>query len=488
MRIPYNSKKKKKVKTFKNYDDVSKYYVYDRGQREPGASLIDNMLKEGNTTASSSSKSIIQNPDKGTNPGRKIMPTTVTNKVATAANLANVDQRRKVFVTKYETGFPPTREVLDAAKEQGVQVKILSDSKIDFRGDDSSTLRNALTHGQGFNLKEYHVPPNLAQVTNTELRSLLFGPDTFPLDENREIDRRSFVMNIKQQFLIKNQSTNLPIIFKIHLVKLLESPQIQNDLGSTFLQSFYDQPELDDETSLPGKIPIWYQFGSEFVENDESAQTLSYNVSTSTKLKNLRKASLNFRKSFEIIETFSHTIKPGDFWNFSHTHNCGAGIDTEMLTQFNVPGDNQPSGMQYATGFLPYTYGIIFETQGKLCEAQVIEKGNADSLYEYNPYIGTSPGQYFYEFKTSINFVRDPESPARPWSVVNITDETSSNSLSSTLALQTKEIRLARQDWREEYENPSEEIVNHYVVPFTSTAIETLGGVTGPFTDLNVNP
>jgi hypothetical protein len=467
-----------------NYKNYNKEMENNAMPKYFNATMVDDALKQGNSTIDKINKSIAENFNNGSNPGKKIIPTMVENKMSQAANLVNADGRKKIFITKYQTGYKPTRAVLDMAKQDGVGVKVLSDSKIQHR---TSLLRNSLTHGQGFNEVELHVPCNAAQLTSSSVRKMLFGNSPYGADINRENDIRALVMNLKQQFIIKNQTTHMPLIFTIHVVKLAESPSIKDDIARTLAGSFYSGAEFTAGTELEGKVPFWYQNGGYFEENTDDENNRTFNVTLSRKLKNLRKASAVFKDTFEIIESFTHTIKPGDFWNFSHTHNCGAGIDAESLKIYNGPADAFGETLIYTKDYHPFSLGFIFQTSGKLVEAQVMEADNETA--EYNPYIGTSPGQYMYEFKTSMNYVVNSAKSLSGTAVArlqNITDETLSTDLEEDNLLLTQEIRLPRGKWRETYPNIFELAnIGSYVIPMTTQSFENLGAVTGPNGDLD---
>lgn len=446
---------------------------------------INNQIKVGLTTKYAKQKGIAKKVDSGSNPGTFVMPTTIKNFRKNGPVLANIDGPRQVFTTVYETGFKPSKTVLQSAAENGVAVKTVSDSKIELR---TSELRNALTQGFGFNEKQYHVPNTKSLLPRTSVRNILFG-DTL-LEDNLNFDRDvlHYVMNLKQQFMIKNQSTNLAIDFTVHLVEINETSLIEETFPQTFANCFYDLDQFttDPAEPLQGKIPLWYQsqylgYENNFLESDPL--DLSCSVACSSKLKSLRKASANFREAFTIVESFSHLLKPGEYWNFSHIHNCGAGIDGEGIMNYNRPYDedgNPITGQAYDPSRLPFTYGIIFETKGRMCEAQVVvESTVADGGYEVDTYLGTSPGQYMYEFKTSVNFVKDALNSNIPFYKVNETrDYVFENELAS-LSLQLKEIRLPIGNWKTDLESIDASSLGQYIVPFTSQSTQSTAVLTG---------
>lgn len=434
-------------------------------------------IAEGlNTTEDGATKQI--NPDNGSNPGNTVIPASVRNRMTTGPILANSDGRRRIKVTKYTTGFKPTKAVLQLAKANGVQSRVVSDSKIEFQ---TSSKRNALTMGHGFNEKLYVVPANKSMMTNSDVIYNLFAETRIeaPLEISKTstIRRTAMVMNMKKQFMIKNQSSNLALEFKIHLVKMNESAVLGNSLAETLDKSFYGPLTFDTAASssvVGGTIPFWYQSSPYKYEIDGNIDDATFHVACSSKLKSLRRAAPNFREMFTIVETFSHTLKPEEYWNFSHIHNCGSGINIEDLMLYQTEIDNNNTGLtrNYTTAFHPYVYGVIFETKGKLCEAQVVRDSDADdSLIEVDTFLGTSPGQYLFEFKNTINFVTSSEDSEGKLCHIRI-DEMQDALYNTDIfsdEMKPVELRLPYLGWKTSLpEPPLAENVGEYIIPFTT--------------------
>jgi hypothetical protein len=212
-------------------------------------------------------------------------------------------------------------------------------------------------------------------------------------------------MNIKQQFMIKNTAANFPMKFTIHLVKMKNYNYAGSSLNSLLFKTFYSSPDdLSDYGDLKkGVIPKYLQH--DFFNFEGSGGSQMSRVLVSNKLRSLNKSS-NFRSGADIVESFSKVIPPGDFWNFSHIHHCGSGIDLMSLYRgSNIGGGEEPDtgyGLTSDLGQYPFTYGIIFEAQGKTSEAYSIPAENI-----VNSYIGSSPVSFSFEFKTSAYFAAD---------------------------------------------------------------------------------
>lgn len=344
---------------------------------------------------------ITYNPSEHTNGEEPIVPAYVENSQSKHV-LANASDDRVIHKTAYHTGNKPSKGVLSAKKLYGSGYRVLEDSMISYQ---TLEARNILTQVVGFNQKQYHVPPVAAQCPLYLVKDLIGFNRFLATPRYDAIKTLSNVVNIKQQFMIKNTSANFPMKFKIHLVKIKDSAYSPQTLNSVMVRTFYT-PELGDfadfTVTSPGFIPKWLQHDPLVVEGGGNAQ--SSRVLVSNKLTNLNKSS-NFRAGINIVESFSKVIPPGDFWNFSHTHHCGDGVDLQSVWRATETG---PESNEYSAflsqdqGQMPFHLGIIFECQGKTAEAYSIPVENA-----VNSYIGSSPCSYAYEFKTSAYFAAD---------------------------------------------------------------------------------
>lgn len=343
---------------------------------------------------------ITYNPSEHTNGEEPIVPAFVENSKSKHV-LANASDDRVIHKTAYHTGNKPSKGVLAAKKLYGSGYRVLEDSMISYQ---SVEARNILTQRVGFNQKQYHVPPIASQCPLYLVKDLI-GFDRFLANPRYDaIKTLSNVINIKQQFMIKNTSANFPMKFKIHLVKIKDSAYSPVSLNSVMVRTFYlPTDDLNDFTvTKSGLVPKWLQHDPLAIEGGGNAQSIR--VLVSNKLTNLNKSS-NFRSGLNIVETFSKVIPPGDFWNFSHTHHCGDGVDLQSVwraTQTGPESDEYSSSLGQDQGQMPFHLGIIFECQGKTAEAYSIPAENA-----VNSYIGTSPCSYSYEFKTSAYFAAD---------------------------------------------------------------------------------
>jgi len=388
---------------FDDYNDIVSMIKDPAKGAEKIVTSVGDQLKKKLDSATKTNFTITFNPSDHTNDEEPIVPAYVFNG-KTKQVLANVTDDRHVHKTAYHTGKKPSRAVLDAKRTAGSGYRVLTDSLVDVI---SAEDRNVITQQVGFNQKSYHVPPVRSQVPVYLVKDLIASDFTVPTETRSPRRMLSNVINIKQQFMIKNSSANFPMKFTIHLVKIKNQAYAPFNLNSLMFRSFYDTTDdLSDYSSSAlkiGTIPKYLQHGQFAFEGSGKMQAGT--VFVSNKLKSLN-ASSNFRSGAEIVESFSKTIPPGDFWNFSHTHHCGSGIDIMSIYRSTAAGE----GEEPDTGFSlytdqsdqPLTYGVIFECRGTTAEAYSVPSENV-----INTYIGSSPCAYSYEFKTSAYFAAD---------------------------------------------------------------------------------
>lgn len=393
------------IKIFDNWEEISGALNDPEQAKEKLQALITNKLKQGLKANTKVGISIVEKPTEFTGGEEPTAPAHVEN-TSKRVSLANVSDDRTVHKTSYHTGLKPSRALRDAVRENGGVNRVLSNSMITYS---TVASRNILTQGSGFNQKQYHVPSIRFQVPITFVKDLIGYNLGLAQDSNDFSRAFSNVLNIKQQFMIKNTSLNLPMEFTIHLVKIKDRTAAAASLNSLLVRTFYDQVDWaegggDDFSAgaqKKGLVPKYYQHSPLVFEGLGIDQAGS--VQVSNKMKSLN-YSANFRVAAKIVESFTKTIPPGDYWNFSHTHHCGSGIDLEAIFRQTDDGFGTPSegslgfGMDEAQ-FIPFHYGVIFEVKGKMAEAYEIPELNA-----VNTYLGTSPTYYAYESKTSAYF------------------------------------------------------------------------------------
>jgi len=392
------------IRTFGEYDDIADGLNTAAAVLDTADQLHNDYvrpLKTGFDTKSKSKIGLTYNPSDHTSANEPIVPAFVSNSEK-KHSLANNSDDRIVYKTVFNTGKKPSSSVLTAKKQNGSGYRVLADSMIELA---TVAERNILTQFCGFNQKLYHIPPIAAQVPLYLVKDLIANDAS---DAQESLSGRrilSNVLNIKQQFMIKNTSAHFPMKFTIHLVKIDNSEYATNSFNSVFSRMFYGAgDDLSDFGNLKtGFVPKYLQHLLLDIEGSDKTQ--SANVLVSNKLRSLDIAS-NFRQACKVVETFTKTIEPGDYWNFSHVHHCGSGIDLTSI--FRATDDGAGEGSDIAFGLerdqnnMPFTMGVIFECKGQTAEAYEIPELNA-----VNTYLGSAPVTYSYEYKTAAYFAAE---------------------------------------------------------------------------------
>jgi len=391
---------------FEHFEDIADGIKNGKDAADKLKKLHDDYVKPLKTGLKTSVKigvSIGKKPSEHTGGDEPTSPVMVMNSEKKHV-LANMDDDRVVHKTAYHTGIPTSSAIKLSKKQNGSGYRVLTDSLVDVI---SLEDRNVLTQQCGFNQKLYHIPPIRSQVPLYLIKDLIASDKSAISDILSARRVFSNVCNVKQQFLIKNTSAHFPMNFTIHLLKIKNTDYVAQSLNSLMNVTFYGTgADLDDFTELSrGYVAKYLQHNPLQIEGASTMQ--SSNVLVSNKLKSPTLSS-NFRSGAEIVESFSKTIPPGDFWNFSHTHHCGSGIDLISVFRATDEGSGEESDLSAALNsdrdqkFMPFTYGVMFECKGKMAEAYFIPSENS-----VNTYLGSSPCNYTYEFKTSAYFAAE---------------------------------------------------------------------------------
>lgn len=442
--------------------------------------FMNDTLAEGLSSRVGSEYSATPNFGSGTNPGSPFIPVRVVTKKGKGPHLTNVDGNRVIHTTVYETGYKPTKANLMLARQFGVENKTIDDSKISYQ---SGPQRDTLTGGSGFNTSQIFVPGPAAQCTSRQLRDSCWGSLGSNQNNNEAKSERMVVLNIKQQYMIKNQSANFGMEFTIHLVKLNQRNFSRNTLGTQLLESFYNGTDLiSSDPPIVGRVPKFYQrapINQELPATREETTT----VEISNKLVSLPRYIPNFKNSFTIVESFTKTILPGEYWNFSHIHNCGAGIDAQELSNYTNGGvANLTPGLTQVSDDHPYTLGVIFQVKGKICEAFHIPAANLVSTH-----IGTSPTFFMYEFKHQANIVRNQESAFQgslPYIVKSENNESTAVTGVPSQVPGPREIGFGRAAFRSQFLNAGAGNVGLYYIPFNTQTVPSGTGIPGIGVDI----
>lgn len=348
--------------------------------------------------SSKSGRTAIESATESTNTGSVIIAASVENTMRNM-KLANNSDDRITHKTNYVTGMPMNSYVKNLLKTNGSGYRVMTNSQIETKG---FAGRNTLTQGSGFNLTQYHFPGSRANLTTGFIKQLCMQNNiTDPLTNFGTNYSYSAVISLKQQFMIKNQSPSLPMEFTIYVVKIKDTDFVQNPNRSLTKMAtrFFSTQAID----INGRIPKQYLAQDGISEGAAGEET--YSIQALSGVTSLNQSS-NFRQAIDIVDEFTKVLAPGDFWNFSHTHKCGSGIDLKVLSRSSlatVAGNDPTSdiGLNISDD-LPFTYGFIFKSKGKMAEAY-----NVPALNQVTTHLGTSNTSYMYEYKSSAYFAKD---------------------------------------------------------------------------------
>lgn len=330
-------------------------------------------------------------PTNRTNSNVPNIPYTINHSVSNVETLgAQLDKR--VMRTNIDTGLPSTRAVMQAAKMNGTVKDTLFDTNIQELNNVQVT-RSSLDNSCGFNSRNLWVMPQHACV---RLEQIVAEADLEATQRLSTIEQEKIygsVMYCESQFRFYNQSAHFPIHLKFHVFDYKDE-DLTSPISAVFAREAFSSSITTQD--LPA-MPVRYQHSAPMLEG-----TAGGTVSTQMKVDYSLKGrgfldSAGWRERFKVVKTISKKLMPGDTWVVRHRHHCGPGIDIYALLSTLYP-DRETTERE---GPFSYFYGV--ESKGVPCEG-VTEEFSLDP----NPiatYLGTSPGWYQTEFRTSIKYV-----------------------------------------------------------------------------------
>jgi len=348
------------------------------------------------------------------------VPSVLTNGPAySKANGLSKAGEKKAYKTSFDTGFPTSKTLLELAKENGTRFETIFDSKtyLNAAGEtpaDSIFPRQRLTNGHGFNLRSFHVLPDVASVSREDIKRVVspqigLGFSVSPMNEDQTI--YGSLMEANSEITITNQSRFFPSVFKIHVIAKSGNAQDREvDLRSTshiFNNLIVLPTVLDGDSEVGffspeyGSIPNYFLTDSRNFEADGNSYFNRRTDTFSWEQLNTGKgmeSSSGFRELFNTVKVITKTLEPGETWQFKHSHHFGGGID--LTTDFQA--------VTYADTSVSAAYNYVIESKGFPCEGVLVADSNplGGGIVFLDPREGTAPGRWFYEFRTSIKYVQ----------------------------------------------------------------------------------
>jgi len=390
--------------------------VASKGFRTVAGALGEELLNQATIRGKYELKRILNPPGLSGRPDRTI-PCLTVNGTQAVKNMGTVEPKLS-HRTKVQTGNPTSRTLLELAKENGVETRVLFDSKMSTRtteeADSADVVdRRALSHSCGFNCRNFSILPQGGWVTQNDVLTAAFprnndlvgSPPLVGLGIDKVNSSEKIYGSLLSTFSelqIFNQSRFLPLVCKIHIVcanrPVFNSLAFQSNPGEDITEKLIkltdEGPDGFPQETRSG-IPGYYlleEARSSFLNGRFGA---FYDWNQLNSGKGLMDSPY-FRDNYTIVETKQKTLEPNDSWQFKHEHQYGGGID------FSVLVNNLQEGGNFAIDQgTPISYFYIIETKGLPCEG--VER---DLDGNPSPRFGTSPGYYFVEMRKSIKFVR----------------------------------------------------------------------------------
>jgi hypothetical protein len=342
--------------------------------------------------------------------------------------------------TTIETGRPTTKGLKMVEKVNGKMKILLMDTKLyDPTGVTQPFIqRSLLDHAHGFNSKRLWVMPGAAcpgyrDLFEVVMQTKILGnllpriADASPLNSD---DRRLLsIKNFQTEISFANENSSLPLKMKFHIVRSKVSIVKNNDASTntadgyqTIVKDLNDKVFVSpDSTGGRGAIPSRYLHSSAVIvgQSQTNAVPNSDNYRKTGLVVDMEPRaylgmSAHFRDKYEIVKTFSKTLKSNDIWRIKHTQHMGSGIDMDAA-RVHYLDMNQGLISQFVTADRtgndePLTYFYIVETMGTSLSA-VVGDVNAINVLTPSTYQGTSPGQYHTEFRTYIEYLIPGNNP-----------------------------------------------------------------------------
>lgn len=357
---------------------------------------------------------MIHAPGNDENAGGDV-PSVLSNSISfrNAADLTRGNAAKRSYRTKFESGRPTSRTLRELGKENGVAKITVFDSKW-YNGEEPETTdglqRGSLSQGHGFNLRSFVCLPAASYVDRDQVARLTaINLNAANAISPVNMDQRILgsLMNTQSRIELMNQNRFYPIQFKIHVVAVEGSSFDAPDVLTSLAESVKNQmlePSAFADTNGDGvdeqfvfnnnqSIPDWF-----LVSNPARLEGIGQFAVTSWEQLRSGKgleSSEWFRENFNIVKTVTKTLDPGESWLFTHKHHFGGGFD---LTAWFSPKGSRDR-------LTPCAYAFFIESTGVPCEGVLLTTG-ANSQSIRNPRLGTSPGRWFFEFQTKVEYVQ----------------------------------------------------------------------------------
>jgi len=305
------------------------------------------------------------------NDGRNI-PTTESNSITTTKKsnvLSGVCHK-----TKFHVGRPTSRSIINAGKQNGSRKFNYSDTMTDIQ---DAVGRSTLSIIPGFNRKGIISFDAKSYWSYADL--FTFFPFTTYVRPTTK-SQRSYLLTkyfgTKTKVMNQNKYTNVKI--KVNWVRQLLTGQTPVAQMSDCFNGVLPVITSPENNMIPYNLQM---------EAKEASGTRLY-CSIDPVDGSLSKAP-NYRESFDVVNTMTKTLKPGDIWEIDYCHYTGPGLILEdMWDKYTDRADDQGFNENAAAFYYP-----VFEMVGPQVEAF-----ESTDTFGLQSYIGTAPCAVHFEF------------------------------------------------------------------------------------------
>nr|UOF78165.1 putative capsid protein [Cressdnaviricota sp.] len=316
-------------------------------------------------------------------------------------------EKLQVFRRRVDTGVPTSKSLLDVVKQNGKTSYTLYDSKNSDPLDERVLTRQMLTTGTGFEQRGYHAygRPSYMVYSDIYEKVLNIPGGAYPTQTS---DTRIYasILNTSTRYTVRNQSAFHRVRLKAHLCSY-RSPDVANVSDPlTALANHVGWFDIDSTTSEAEKekIPRYLQLQNQRFEtlSAELNNSATWSVDMSPRGSGI-KSSPYFRKNFEIHHTEGIILGPGDFFEFTHRHHYGSGVEVTALMSVaaNALQNQLESHMNYF---------VIWEYVGFPCEI-TYNREIPGGTNAFEAYIGTSPVILNTEINKMITYANAERGP-----------------------------------------------------------------------------
>lgn len=363
--------------------------------------LVDTAVKVGDKIIDNISRpSGVGGTGGGSGAHRRPIPMSHEKGLKMEQTTVNSAVNRMTHHHKIETGYPSTRGIKRLESNNGRRKEVLYDTKGSINGrTDIGSDRTHQSHSAGFNSRNFLFLPATAFCTTDDVISVS-GINTVaqPVPSATSEKVYAAIKRCISEVTIYNQSAYFPMKCKVHLISFTDPNQ---DAGFTIadLQTRVFNGSLTTQTE--GRVPIRYQHRDPLAEGNTADGSRSFNVDMSLKGKGLMDSPW-FRDNCVIAKTITQRIEPNCQMQFKHVHHCGPGIDIiQTLSQWGlITADGSSMNKN------PVSYWICIESCGYPCEA-IIGTGVQGGDPVPTPYLGTSPVNFFLEWRKTMEYVTE---------------------------------------------------------------------------------